>query len=141
MALKLKVVEPQPNGPRPPAVPVEALPTDDAALIKIWRPQAAMRARKGDTEFAIARFLHSKGIDKAAARDAAAEILANPGSSAAFGGGLAKAVGILLLMAGLLAPVGFFVLNIGGFIGAAALFGCFMGVIAGCKLLWGAPRD
>jgi hypothetical protein len=120
-------------------VPVETLPTGDAELIKIWRPQAAMRAQKGDTEFAIARFLHSKGVEGAAARAAAKEIMANPGASAAFGAGLAKVVGILLLTVGLVVPVLCFALNISGFIGIAALFGCFIGVIAGCRLLWNPP--
>jgi hypothetical protein len=148
MALKLLGIEPRPPGPRRgplpgprlPTVPVEPLPTEDAALIKIWRPQAVLRAQKGETEFAIARFLHSKGIEGAAARAAAKDIVTNPGDPDGFGASLARFVGIVLLIVGLMVPVLCFALEISGFITIAVLFGCFIGVIAGCKLLWN-PAD
>ena len=139
MALKLQGIETPPPGPRLPAVPVEKLPSDDSELIKIWRPQAAMRALKGESEFSIARFLHSKGVEGIAARAAAKEIVANPENAGAFGASLSKVIGILLLVLGLIAPVLVFAFNLGGFIGIAALFGCFIGVVGGCRLLWDPP--
>lgn len=99
-----------------------------------------MRARKGESESTIARFLHSKGVEGAAARAAAKEIVADPGDDETFGQGLTKIVGILLLIVGLMVPVLCFALELSSFATSAALLGCFIGVLVGGRLLW-PPAD
>ncbi len=140
MARKLKGIESPPRGPSVPAVPVESLPTDDTGLIRIWRPQAAMRAAKGESEFAIARFLHSKGVEGAAARAAAREIIENPGETAVATPIIVRITGFLLFTAGLLVPVACLALGIGGFTAIAAMFAAVIATATGCKLLWMTGR-
>ena len=136
MALKLQGIDPRPPAPHPPSVPIEALPTDNEALIRIWRPQAALRAEQGESEFAIARFLHSKGVEGSAAQLAAREIAGGPDPTHSFRSGLAKTTGIILLILGLLLPVLCFAWNPGMGVTLAVLAGCLLGVTIGCKLLW-----
>ena len=141
MALKLNIIQAPPQAPRGPAVTVETTPTDDASLIKLWRPQAAMRARKGESEFTIARFLHSKGVEGAAARAAAKEIIANPGETSANADILIRITGFLLFSIGLVIPVACLALGIGGIAAIAAMFAALIGVGTGCKLLWNARNN
>jgi hypothetical protein len=136
MPVQLKVVDPCASDPREPAVPIEGLPTDDEALIRIWRPQAALRAEKGESEHAIARFLHSKGVEGAAARAAAREIVAHPEQGGSFGAALAKTSGIALLVLALALPALGFGLRLSGSVTIAILCGCLLAVIVACKLLW-----
>lgn len=118
-------------------MPVETLPTDSESLIRIWRPQAVQRAEQGESEFAIARFLHSKGVEGAAARQAARELVGQPGPAAhSFASGLGKTIGIILLLLGLVVPVACFVCQWSGLVTVAALMGSLVGIAAAGKLLW-----
>jgi hypothetical protein len=145
MALKLQGIEPRPAGqrrmlatttttpPRRPAVEVEGLPTDSAELIKIWRPQACLKAQLGGSEFAIARFLQSKGVDSAAAKAAANDIVSHPAPAPHGAARLRRALGWTFLGLGLLIPIAF----VGaGFAGIWALFAALMAAALGSKLLW-----
>lgn len=136
VSIKFQGVDPRPPGPRVPAVEVEALPNDTESLLRIWRPHAVLRAEKGDSEFAIARFLVAKGVNREAAKLAAGEIVKNPVAVHATGAGLAKVAGIILLMLGLVVPVACFVFGLGGFVFAAAMLGSLAVIGAACKLLW-----
>lgn len=139
MAVKLQGIEPRPPAPAEPSVRVERLPTDDESLIRIWRPQAQVRAQQGDTEFAVARFLRSKGVTGEAARAAARSIMDDPDPGNAFGTGLAKVSGIILLILSLILPVVCFGLQLSGMLNLVALAGCLIGVGIAAKLLWPGP--
>ncbi|MCF7732137.1 MAG: hypothetical protein K9N23_10635 [Akkermansiaceae bacterium] len=119
-------------------MPVETLPTDSESLVKIWRPQAALRAEQGESEFSVARFLHAKGVAGTTAREIARELVSHPDPAHSFSAGLGKTIGIVLLILGLLVPVLCFVYQWSGFITIAALLASLMGVAAACKLLWPA---
>jgi hypothetical protein len=147
MALKLIGIDPRPDGPRRsspaapttgrPAVELEAMPTGDDELIRLWRPQASMKALKGESEFAIAKFLHSKGVEGAAARVAAKEIVSHPAPAHHGAERLRRAVGWFFLGLGLLLPITFLGL---GFANVWALFAAVMAAALGSKLLWDASE-
>jgi hypothetical protein len=143
MALKLQGIEARPAGqrrmlaaatpPRRAAVVVEGLPTDSAGLVKIWWPQACMKARRGDSEFAIARFLQSKGVAGTAAMAAAKDIVSHPAPARHATGRLRRALGWMFLGLGLWLPIAF----VGaGFAGGWALLAALMAAVLGGKLLW-----
>lgn len=119
-------------------MPVETLPTDSESLVRIWRPQAALRAEQGESEFAVARFLHAKGVAGTTAREIARELVNHPDPAHSFSAGLAKTIGIILLILGLLVPALCFAFQWSDFITITALLGSLIGVAAACKLLWTA---
>lgn len=119
---------------------VETLPTDSESLVTIWRPQAALRAQNRESEFAVARFLHSKGVEGATAREVARELVSHPDPDHSFATELGKVIGIALLILGLVTPMFCVVFQWSGFITIAALIGSLMGVTLACKLLWTRTR-
>ena len=136
MPVKLQGVDPRPPGPRVPAVEVEALPTDTESLLKIWRPHAVVRAERGESESAITRFLVSKGVDRVSAKATAGAILLDPRTTHSGTSGLARVLGIVLLLLGLLVPVACFAYGLTGMVFAAVMLGSLMGIGVACKLLW-----
>lgn len=147
MALKLQGIEPRPLDQRrsrcsapsrcQAAVQVEALPTGNDDLIRIWRPQACLKAQKGESEFVIARFLHSKGVEGSAARAAAREIIANPASSPGSKIDFKRPLGWAFLGLGLAVPVACF---ISGFPNIMTLLFSLMAAALGGWLLWNPPK-
>lgn len=136
MAIPLKLIDPEVAMPRRSALPIEGLPTDDETLIRIWRPQAVQRAEQGESEHAIARFLHSKGVEGIAARAAARKIIADPDQGGSFGAVLAKTSGIALLVLALALPMLCFGLRLSGSAAIGAIGGCLLALLIACKLLW-----
>lgn len=116
---------------------LEAMPTSDEELIRIWGPQARMKAQKGESEFAIARFLHTKGVEGAAARLAAKDIVNHRAPARHGADRLRRVLGWFFLGLGLLIPVTF---PGAGFANIWALFAAVMAAALGSKLLW-EPSD
>jgi hypothetical protein len=145
MALRLQGIDPRPLAPRgapaakqarPPAVAIETLPTDSTELIEIWRPQALLKAQNGESEFGIARFLHSKGVEGAAARLAAKDIVANPAPAHKSANRLRRVLGWGFLGLGLTIPLASFSVDAPSVL--TVLFALLAAALGG-KLLWN-PR-
>jgi hypothetical protein len=150
MARKLIGIEPRPSRPRQSkttdasasnpqraAVAIEAMPTGNEELIKLWHPQASMLARRGRAEFVIAKFLRSKGVEADAARSAAQTIVAHSKTNHGSWVACKRVIGWLLLGTGLLVPIGSFMLAMSGVV---MMICAMVAVLAGCKLLWPATE-
>lgn len=137
MARKLIGIEPRPQDSIPrPSVAIESLPDGDDELIRLWTPQARLRAEHGESASAIARFLVSKGVSATAAAAAAGHLRATTRASPITGPQQRRFFGFLLLGLGLLGPIILFFIPMGGSYWLVIPGGI---IVLGARLLWEAP--